>query len=469
MKEPKLKTVYVCSNCGETSPRWMGRCPSCGSWNTMNEDVVAEAPKAGLAGGKAAAPARQEGVTSLTARRLSEISTTEEKSRILTGISELDRVLGGGIVLGGVVLLSGEPGVGKSTMLLQLCGAISNQHTVLYITGEESVRQVKLRAARLKIPQENIYLVAENDVDEICGLIEKEKPDLVVIDSIQTMRCMDISSSSGTVSQVKESAARLLAVAKKQEIPMFIVGHVNKDGAIAGPKVMEHIVDTVLYFEGERNYSYRILRGVKNRFGSTNEIGVFEMTQEGLLEVENPSLMMLSGRPKNTSGTCVACVMEGSRPILAEVQGLVTATGFGTPRRMSTGFDFNRMAMLIAVLEKRAGFFFNTMDAYINVVSGLRLDEPAADLSVAMALVSSLKDAVIGDKVLAFGEIGLAGEIRAVSHCEQRVQEAGRLGFQRCVIPFHNYKSLSKELKKELDIVPVRTVRDAFSALTVKD
>ena len=278
----KLKSVYVCSNCGETSPRWMGRCPSCGSWNTMNEDVVAEAPKAGLTGGKAAAPARQEGVTSLTAKRLSEISTTEEKSRILTGISELDRVLGGGIVLGGVVLLSGEPGVGKSTMLLQLCGAISNQHSVLYITGEESVRQVKLRAARLKVPQDNIFLAAENDVDEICGLIEKEKPDLVVIDSIQTMRCMDISSSSGTVSQVKESAARLLAVAKKQEIPMFIVGHVNKDGAIAGPKVMEHIVDTVLYFEGDKMLPYRILRAAKNRYGSTNELGMFDMTGQGL-------------------------------------------------------------------------------------------------------------------------------------------------------------------------------------------
>ena len=260
MKEPKLKTVYVCSNCGETSPRWMGRSPSCGSWNTMNEDVVAEAPKAGLTGGKAAAPARQEGVTSLTAKRLSEISTTEEKSRILTGISELDRVLGGGIVLGGVVLLSGEPGVGKSTMLLQLCGAISNQHTVLYITGEESVRQV-------------------------------------VIDSIQTMRCMDISSSSGTVSQVKESAARLLAVAKKQEIPMFIVGHVNKDGAIAGPKVMEHIVDTVLYFEGDKTLPYRVLRAVKNRYGSTNEIGMFDMTGRGLAQIENPSQVMLEGRP----------------------------------------------------------------------------------------------------------------------------------------------------------------------------
>ena len=318
----KLKSVYVCSNCGETSPRWMGRCPSCGSWNTMNEDVVAEAPKAGTPAARQAAAARQEGVTTLTARRLSEISTTEEKSRILTGISELDRVLGGGIVLGGVVLLSGEPGVGKSTMLLQLCGAISNQHSVLYITGEESVRQVKLRAARLKVPQDNIFLAAENDVDEICGLIEKEKPDLVVIDSIQTMRCMDISSSSGTVSQVKESAARPLAVAKKQEIPMFIVGHVNKDGAIAGPKVMEHIVDTVLYFEGDKMLPYRILRAAKNRYGSTNELGMFDMTGTGLAEIENPSQMLLEGRPLGVSGNCVACTMEGSRPILSEIQAV---------------------------------------------------------------------------------------------------------------------------------------------------
>lgn len=467
MPKDKLKTIYVCNQCGETSPRWLGRCPSCGAWNTMTEDVVAEPAKS--SSGRAAAPVRVTGQTSLKPLKLKNVSTTEEKSRIVTGIAELDRVLGGGIVLGSVILIGGEPGIGKSTILLQLCGEVSRTRSVLYVTGEESVRQIKLRAVRLDVPQDNISIVAESDVDEICGLIEQMKPDLVVIDSIQTMRCTDVASSSGTVSQVKESSARFLNVAKTNEIPTFIVGHVNKDGAIAGPKVMEHIVDTVLYFEGERNYSYRILRGVKNRFGSTNEIGVFEMTQEGLLEVENPSLMMLSGRPKNASGTCVACVMEGSRPILAEVQGLVTATGFGTPRRMSTGFDFNRMAMLIAVLEKRAGFFFNTMDAYINVVSGLRLDEPAADLSVAMALVSSLKDAVIGDKVLAFGEIGLAGEIRAVSHCEQRVQEAGRLGFQRCVIPFHNYKSLSKELKKELDIVPVRTVRDAFSALTVKE
>ena len=349
MKEPKLKTVYVCSNCGETSPRWMGRCPSCGSWNTMNEDVVAEAPKAGLSSSKAAASARQEGVTSLTARRLADISTTEEKSRILTGISELDRVLGGGIVLGGVVLLSGEPGVGKSTMLLQLCGAISNQHSVLYITGEESVRQVKLRAARLKVPQENIYLAAENDVDEICGLIEKEKPELVVIDSIQTMRCMDLSSSAGTVSQVKESAARLLAVAKKQEIPMFIVGHVNKDGAIAGPKVMEHIVDTVLYFEGDKMLPYRILRAAKNRYGSTNELGMFDMTGQGLEEIENPSQMLLEGRPLGVSGNCVACTMEGSRPILSEIQALATKTNFPAPRRACSGYDYNRLNLLIAL------------------------------------------------------------------------------------------------------------------------
>ena len=351
----KIKTVYVCSNCGETSPRWMGRCPSCGSWNTMNEDVVAEAPKPGTAAAKQAAAARPEGVTSLTAKRLSEISTTEEKSRILTGISELDRVLGGGIVLGGVVLLSGEPGVGKSTMLLQLCGAISNRHSVLYITGGESVGQVKLRAARLKVPQDNIFLAAENDVDEICGLIEKEKPDLVVIDSIQTMRCMDISSSSGTVSQVKESAARLLAVAKKQEIPMFIVGHVNKDGAIAGPKVMEHIVDTVLYFEGERHHTFRILRAVKNRFGSTNEIGIFEMQSGGLVEVLNPSQVFLEERLDGATGSAIVVTMEGSRPILAEVQALVTPTVIGNAKRTTTGLDFNRVSLIMAVLEKRCG------------------------------------------------------------------------------------------------------------------
>ena len=465
MKEPKLKTVYVCSNCGETSPRWMGRCPSCGSWNTMNEDVVAEAPKAGTAAARQAAAARPEGVTSLTARRLSEISTTEEKSRILTGISELDRVLGGGIVLGGVVLLSGEPGVGKSTMLLQLCGAISNQHSVLYITGEESVRQVKLRAARLKVPQDNIFLAAENDVDEICGLIEKEKPDLVVIDSIQTMRCMDISSSSGTVSQVKESAARLLAVAKKQEIPMFIVGHVNKDGAIAGPKVMEHIVDTVLYFEGDKMLPYRILRAAKNRYGSTNELGMFDMTGTGLAEIENPSQMLLEGRPLGVSGNCVACTMEGSRPILSEIQALATKTNFPAPRRACSGYDYNRMNLLIAVLEKRAGYFFGNLDVYVNIVGGIALRDTACDLSVCLSVVSSLLDRPVSDKLIAIGEVGLGGEVRSVPNLEQRLHEAERIGFERAVVPKHSLNHLNPADYPGMKLIGAAYISDAINAL----
>ena len=467
MKEPKLKTVYVCSNCGETSPRWMGRCPSCGSWNTMNEDVVAEAPKPGTAAAKQAAAARPEGVTSLTAKRLSEISTTEEKSRILTGISELDRVLGGGIVLGGVVLLSGEPGVGKSTMLLQLCGAISNQHSVLYITGEESVRQVKLRAARLKVPQDNIFLAAENDVDEICGLIEKEKPDLVVIDSIQTMRCMDISSSSGTVSQVRESAARLLAVAKKQEIPMFIVGHVNKDGAIAGPKVMEHIVDTVLYFEGDKTLPYRVLRAVKNRYGSTNEIGMFDMTGKGLEQIENPSQVMLEGRPIGISGTCVACVMEGTRPVLSEIQALVTKTAFPSPRRTASGFDYNRMYLLLAVLEKRAGYVFGNQDVYINIIGGLKLDETACDLPVCLAMASSLLDLPVPEKTLAIGEVGLGGEVRSVPHLETRLREAQRVGFDTAIVPKHNLNMLDAAQFPGLRLVGVAYLREAINAIKI--
>ena len=445
MKEPKLKTVYVCSNCGETSPRWMGRCPSCGSWNTMNEDVVAEAPKAGTTAARQAAAARQEGVTTLTAKRLSEISTTEEKSRILTGISELDRVLGGGIVLGGVVLLSGEPGVGKSTMLLQLCGAISNQHTVLYITGEESVRQVKLRAARLKVPQENIFLAAENDVDEICGLIEKEKPDLVVIDSIQTMRCMDIASSSGTVSQVKESAARLLAVAKKQEIPMF--------------------VDTVLYFEGDKMLPYRILRAAKNRYGSTNELGMFDMTGQGLAEIENPSQMLLEGRPLGVSGNCVACTIEGSRPILSEIQALATKTNFPAPRRACSGYDYNRMNLLIAVLEKRAGYFFGNLDVYVNIVGGIALRDTACDLSVCLSMVSSLLDRPVSDKLIAIGEVGLGGEVRSVPNLEQRLREAERIGFERAVVPKHSLAHLNPADYPGMKLIGAAYISDAINAL----
>ena len=452
----KSKTVYVCSECGFESAKWYGKCPGCGEWNTMNEEMPAVSTKGGV-GVSASSPQK--------VMRLKDISGDVEK-RISTGIKEFDRVLGGGIVQGSLVLLSGDPGIGKSTILLQICEHLGKDKYVLYISGEESVSQIKLRANRLGVYTENLAILAQTDVSSIVETIRAEKPDIVIIDSIQTMIFDGCSSSAGSVTQVRECTNIFMHTAKSFGIPIFVVGHVNKDGAIAGPKVLEHIVDTVLYFEGERNYSFRILRGVKNRFGSTNEIGVFEMLQSGLREIENPSLLMLSGRPKNTSGTCVACIMEGSRPVLAEVQGLVTATVFGTPRRMSTGFDYNRMSMLLAVLEKRAGYYFNNMDAYINVVGGLKLDEPSADLTVAMALISSLKDVPVDEKIIAFGEIGLAGEIRAVSNCEQRVAEAYRLGLEKCIIPFHNYKGLSKELKANLDIVPVRTVRDAFKALT---
>lgn len=450
----KLKSLFVCSQCGYESAKWYGKCPGCGEWNTMNEEIPQTAVKAS-----------KRAVSLQPVMKLQDITEDVEK-RISTGIKELDRVLGGGIVEGSLVLIGGDPGIGKSTILLQACQFIGKNKSILYVSGEESANQIKLRANRLGVTTSNLGILAQTDVGSIIETIRTDKPDLVIIDSIQTMILDECSSSAGSVTQVRECTNIFMRTAKSFGIPIFVVGHVNKDGAIAGPKVLEHIVDTVLYFEGERNYSYRLLRSVKNRFGSTNEIGVFEMQQDGLKEVENPSLMMLSGRPKNTSGTCVACVMEGSRPILAEVQGLVTATGFGTPRRMSTGFDYNRMAMLLAVLEKRAGYFFNSMDTYINVVGGLRLDEPAADLTVAMALVSSLKDIVINDNVIAFGEIGLAGEIRAVSCCEQRVAEAYRLGFEKCIIPFNNYKSLSKDLKINTDIIPVRTIREAFSALT---
>lgn len=452
---PKIKSIYVCSECGYESPKWYGKCPGCGEWNTLNEELPVTSVKQNL----------KNSMTSVNQIMALNDIVGDEEERISTGIKEFDRVLGGGIVIGSLVLISGDPGIGKSTILLQICQHLGQSKKVLYVSGEESANQIKLRANRLGVTTDNLYILPQTDVATIVECIKEEKPDIVIIDSIQTMVYEEINSSAGSVTQVRECTNIFMHTAKGLGIPIFVVGHVNKDGAIAGPKVLEHIVDTVLYFEGERNYSYRILRGAKNRFGSTNEIGVFEMTGDGLKEVLNPSLMMISGRPKNTSGTCVACVMEGSRPILAEVQGLVCATGFGTPRRMSTGFDYNRMSMLLAVLEKRAGYFFNNMDAYVNVIGGLKLDEPAADLTVALALVSSLKDKAVDDNVLAFGEVGLAGEIRAVNHCEQRITEAHRLGFEKCIIPFHNYKSLPKSLKTSINIVPVRNIREAFSAL----
>ena len=460
MKEPKLKTVYVCSNCGETSPRWMGRCPSCGSWNTMNEDVVAEAPKAGLSGGKAAAPVRQEGVTSLTARRLADISTTEEKSRILTGISELDRVLGGGIVLGGVVLLSGEPGVGKSTMLLQLCGAISNQHTVLYITGEEAVRQVKLRAARLKVPQDNIYLAAENDVDEICGLIEKEKPELVVIDSIQTIFKPDVQSAPGSVSQVRECAVDLLRIAKTNGIAAFVIGHVTKDGTLAGPRVLEHIVDTVLYFEGERNAEYRVLRAVKNRFGSTNELGLFEMRDVGLVDVPDASKLFLSDREQDT-GTVIIPTVEGTRPLLVELQALVAPTPYVPPRRTADSVDIKRIQLLLAVLEKRVHLSVGACDVYVKVAGGIRIDEPAADLGICVAMASSFANRLLRPKTIVFGEVGLSGEVRAVSQADLRIHEAKRLGFRHVVLPMKNYRQLKGSVEG-ITLYGAETIGDAL-------
>ena len=374
-------------------------------------------------------------------------------------------MLGGGLVKGSINLLSGDPGIGKSTLLLQICEYIGQEHSILYVSGEESVRQLKLRAQRLGVESENLYIISQTDVDAIIQTILVQKPDVVIIDSIQTMNLAQVNSSSGSVTQVRECTSALMRTAKSEEVPMFLVGHVNKDGAIAGPKVLEHIVDAVLYFEGDRNFSYRILRAVKNRYGSTNEIGVFEMLDTGLSEVENPSMMLLSGRPTGVSGTCVACVMEGSRPIMAEVQALVTKTGFGTPRRMATGFDYNRMSLLIAVLEKRAGYFFGALDTYINIVGGLRLDEPAADLSIALALISSLRDKPIDDGLLAFGELGLAGEIRSVSSITQRVKEAKRLGFSRCLVPRQALKALGAVQNLDgLDIVGVSSLKQAIAA-----
>ena len=467
MKEPKLKTVYVCSNCGETSPRWMGRCPSCGSWNTMNEDVVAETPKAGLSGGKSAAPARQEGVTSLTAKRLADISTTEEKSRILTGISELDRVLGGGIVPGSLVLVGGDPGIGKSTLLLQVCRNLAEkQVSVLYISGEESLRQIKLRANRIGQFTDKMQLLCETNLEVIREVIERRKPDVVVIDSIQTMFHEDVSSAPGSVSQVRESTNILMQIAKGMGVSIFIVGHVTKEGNVAGPRVLEHMVDTVLYFEGDRHASYRILRAVKNRFGSTNEIGVFEMCNTGLEEVKNPSEYMLNGRPEDASGSVVACSMEGTRPILVEIQALVCQSNFGIPRRTAVGTDFNRVNLLMAVLEKKVGLRLAASDAYVNIAGGMKMTEPAIDLGICLAIVSSAKDIVIPDNVMVFGEVGLSGEIRAVNMAGQRVQEAKKLGFGTVVLPEVCRSSVGKV--EGINLVYVSQIRDAIGYIMKK-
>ncbi|MEE1055086.1 MAG: DNA repair protein RadA, partial [Acutalibacteraceae bacterium] len=386
----KPRSVYVCSECGYETAKWVGKCPNCNMWNTMTEEVSVSVKSPSVSSTK---------LNKATAMPLSQIDFAGE-TRYVTGISELDRVLGGGIVKGSVVLLSGDPGIGKSTILLQVCNALQENFKILYVSGEESALQIKMRAGRMGIESDNVSIMTETDVTAVCEYIKSVKPHLVMIDSIQTMQIPELSSSPASIVQVRESTNMLLHTGKSLGIPVFIVGHVNKGGDIAGPKVMEHIVDTVLYFEGERNQSYRILRGIKNRFGSTNEIGVFEMTDVGLREVENPSAMLLSGRMSDVSGGCITCVMEGTRPILAEVQGLVTMSGFGNARRTATGFDYNRLNLLLAVLEKRLGLNFSNLDAYVNIVGGMRLDEPAADLAVAMALVSGLRDIPIDEKII---------------------------------------------------------------------
>ena len=449
----KSKTVFVCGECGYETPKWVGKCPGCGEWNTMVEDV--RRPQ------KAAVSAAPRPAHTFSAMPLSQINAADEH-RFVTGISELDRVLGGGIVKGSVILLSGDPGIGKSTILLQVCNALQGDIKILYVSGEESAIQIKLRAKRIGVESDAVSVMTETDVQTVCEYINSARPDLVMIDSIQTMQHPDISSSPGSIVQVRESANLLLRTGKSLDIPIFIVGHVNKGGDIAGPKVMEHIVDTVLYFEGERNQSYRILRAIKNRFGSTNEIGVFEMTETGLAEVENPSAMMLSGRMSDVSGGCITCIIEGTRPILAEVQGLVAATGFGNARRTAAGFDYNRLNLLLAVLEKRLGLMFSNLDTYINIVGGIRLDEPAADLAVAMALVSGLRDIPIDENTIAFGEIGLSGELRSVPRAQARVNEAERMGFTRCILPTACLKQINSA-PGGIKLIGVKRLSDAVA------
>lgn len=449
----KLKSVFVCRECGFESPKWLGKCSGCGAWNSMDEEIVA--PKT------ASSPSLNK--TIAYAKPLNEINISDEE-RFITQIAELDRVLGGGIVKGSVVLLSGDPGIGKSTILLQVCNSLQKDLKILYVSGEESASQIKLRASRLGVNSNNVSIMTETDTEAVCEYITSTKPDLVMIDSIQTMCLSGLSSSAGSIVQVRESTNLLMRTGKHLSIPIFIVGHVNKGGDIAGPKVMEHIVDTVLYFEGERNQAYRILRAVKNRFGSTNEIGVFEMSEQGLQEVENPSAMMLSGRMSQVSGGCITCVMEGTRPILAEVQGLVTTTGFGNPRRMSTGFDYNRLNLLLAVLEKRIGLYFSNLDTYLNIVGGLRLEEPAADLAVCMSLVSGLRDVPLEENMIAFGEVGLSGELRSVPRVKDRIREAARLGFTKCVLPKSCLRQLNGQ-NEGMELIAVRSLNEAVALI----
>ena len=456
------KTVFVCSECGYVSPKWMGKCQACGAWNSMTEETPTPQAKSNAVKRSAIASNNGHAVA---------LSTYEipDYFRNSTGMGEFDRVLGGGLVDGSVVLLSGEPGIGKSTLLMQISAALGQSKRVLYISGEESGGQLKLRARRLGVDGDNIFLLTETNIDSILSEIESIKPDILIVDSIQTIYSPESTSSPGSVSQVKECALAFIARSKNTGFSTILVGHVNKEGGIAGPKVLEHMVDAVLCFEGDRQQTYRIIRAVKNRYGSTNEIGVFEMTDKGLEEVPNPSEMLLSGRPKDTPGNCALCTVEGTRPIIAEIQALVTPTVFPSPRRTANGIDYNRMYLILAVLEKRLGLRFSANDVYLNVIGGLELDEPAADLSVALAMISSLTDKIIPDDLIALGELGLSGECRAVSNLDMRLHEAARLGFTRAVVPYRNTERRNNDFA--LEIIPIKTIYDALRVLvpTKKD
>ena len=459
MKSPK--TIYICRECGYNSPKWLGKCPECDSCDYFDEEVIREKAKN----------------SKINSGRISDLPNKAEKfselelptyMRTKTGMGELDRVLGGGLVDSSVVLLSGEPGIGKSTLLLQICSELSKTRKVLYVSGEESKGQLKLRAERLEIVGESIYLLTETDTDAILEECDRIRPDVIIIDSVQTLSSMRFTSVPGSITQVREGAMSFINYGKTNGAAVFLVGHVNKEGGISGPKILEHMVDAVLYFEGERTNSYRIIRAIKNRFGSTNEIGVFEMGDKGLIEIPNPSEVVMAERPKNTSGSCAGCVMQGTRPIISEIQSLVTKSAYATGKRTSDGFDYNRMCLLIAVLEKRMGLKFYENDVYVNVAGGIQLDEPSADLSIAMALISGITDKVIPDDLIAFGELGLSGEVRAVSHIDYRVKEAVRLGFTKIILPA---KNMTKHIKvpKGVELVGVSNIYQVLLHMRAKE
>lgn len=449
----KIKTLFYCTECGNETPKWQGRCSSCGAWNTIVEQPATETKKKTVAG--VAIPSRLP-------RPISEIEATDEL-RFHTGMNELDRVLGGGAVQGSLVLVGGAPGIGKSTLMLQICDNLCRFSRVLYVSGEESERQIKLRAQRLGVRSEGLYLFSETNLDDIVSSVESIKPDILIVDSIQTIYNGDSNSSPGSVAQVKECTMTLMHLAKGMGVTVFVVGHINKEGSLAGPKVLEHMVDCVLHFEGEEHNSYRILRAEKNRFGATNEIGVFEMGDQGLSEVPNPSEALLSGRPKDTPGSCVTCVMEGVRPVLAEVQALLTPSGYGTSRRSSNGFDYNRAMMMLAVLEKRGGLMASNCDFYVNVIGGLNVSEPAADLALIIALASSFRDKPVSYDLAAIGEVGLTGELRAVHALNQRLSEVRRLGFTKCLVPARNSGKLI--VPEGLELIQVSNIRQAIAVL----